>query len=309
MVDQFISGEVRRISPEAPVPVVNFEEEHFMPGGAANIGWNVRRLGARAALFGVIGRDEHGRTLSTILKNSGLDTRGLVISHKRPTSVKTRITCGPQQILRLDRETRAALETSDSAALWGCLEAQLAHADAVIIGDYAKGVVTQYLLDQLRRSAQKRKLWLSLDPKPDHSLSLDGLSLLTPNRREAFQLAGLTDGQRAVDPLKDAGLLKAADIILRRLSPSILLVTLSDQGMLLCERERKPVHIQTTAREVFDVSGAGDTVIGSFTLAIAVGASPREAAIFANHAAGIVVGKFGTAAVTPRELLDSISNV
>ncbi len=308
MLDQFISGDVLRISPEAPVPVVRFSEEHFMPGGAANIGWNVRGLGAAAALFGVVGRDEHGRTLARVLKKENIDTRGLVFSHERATSVKTRITSGTQQILRLDRETHAALHAEDSAALWKRLEAQLADADAMIIGDYAKGVITPSLMDLLRKGARKRKLWLSLDPKPDHPLRLEGLSLLTPNRREAFLLAGMTDGQRGLPPLKDARLLKAAEVILERLAPTLLLITLSEQGMLLCEKSKKPVHIQTVAREVFDVSGAGDTVIASFTLAITAGASPLEAAVFANHAAGIVVGKFGTSAVTPKEFLESVSN-
>ena len=148
-------------------------------------------------------------------------------------------------------------------------------------------------------------MWLSLDPKPVHELSLVGLSLLTPNRREAFELAGVSDGTRNADPLKDPNLMRVADTLLMELSPVLLLITLGDLGMLLCQRGQRPFHIPTVAREVFDVSGAGDTVIASFTLAIAAGASPIEAAIFSNHAAGVVVGKVGTATVSPAELAEN----
>jgi D-beta-D-heptose 7-phosphate kinase/D-beta-D-heptose 1-phosphate adenosyltransferase len=171
--------------------------------------------------------------------------------------------------------------------------------------DYGKGVVTQALLDGLKQSCRARGVWLSLDPKPVHLLNLSTLSLITPNRKEAFELSGLPDDNRAADPLKDRNLLKAADKLLHELEPALLLITLGDQGMLLCQRGQKPFHSPTVAQEVFDVSGAGDTVIASFTMAVAAGASPVEAAILSNHAAGVVVGKMGTATVTPEELLGS----
>jgi rfaE bifunctional protein kinase chain/domain len=162
--------------------------------------------------------------------------------------------------------------------------------------------VTQALVDGLKHICHARGIWLSLDPKPIHHLNLSGLSLITPNRKEAFDLAGLPDGTRIDEPLKDAHLMEAVDKLLRELQPALLLVTLGDQGMLLCQRRQKPFHIPTVAQEVFDVSGAGDTVIASFTLAIAAGATPIEAAIISNHAAGVVVGKVGTATMTPEEL-------
>jgi D-beta-D-heptose 7-phosphate kinase/D-beta-D-heptose 1-phosphate adenosyltransferase len=161
------------------------------------------------------------------------------------------------------------------------------------------------LLDDLKPLCREKGLWLSLDPKPVHRLNLTGLSLITPNRKEAFELAGMPDGERCSDPLTDTRLLHVTAKLFAELRPALLLITLGDQGMLLCERDRKPFHIPTVAREVFDVSGAGDSVIASFTLAIAVGASPVEAAIFSNHAAGVVVGKVGTATVSPDELLAS----
>jgi D-beta-D-heptose 7-phosphate kinase/D-beta-D-heptose 1-phosphate adenosyltransferase len=185
------------------------------------------------------------------------------------------------------------------------IEARLAGADGVIVGDYGKGVVTQGLLDGLKERCRARGVWLSLDPKPVHRLDLSRLSLVTPNRKEAFELAGRQDGTRAGDPQADPELLAVAGKLLADLEPALLLVTLGEQGMLLCQRSREPFHIPTVAREVFDVSGAGDTVIASFTLAVALGASPVEAATFSNHAAGVVVGKVGTATVSAAELLAS----
>ncbi|MBC8097061.1 MAG: carbohydrate kinase, partial [Akkermansiaceae bacterium] len=171
--------------------------------------------------------------------------------------------------------------------------------------DYGKGVISQPLLDEIKKLCRSHGVWLSLDPKPVHHLNLNNLSLITPNRKEAFELANLRDETRHGNPLQDTNLMQVAKRLLAELHPAVLLITLGEQGMLLCPRDHKPVHIPTVAQEVFDVSGAGDTVIATFTLAIAGGASPLEAAIVANHAAGIVVGKIGTATVTQEELLAS----
>jgi D-beta-D-heptose 7-phosphate kinase/D-beta-D-heptose 1-phosphate adenosyltransferase len=167
--------------------------------------------------------------------------------------------------------------------------------------------VTQQLLEEVKSLCRARAVWLSLDPKPVHDLNLTGLSLITPNRKEAFELAKLSDDTRNQNPLADAHLMRAAERLLNELRPAMLLITLGELGMLLCERGKKPYHIPTVAQEVFDVSGAGDTVIATFTVAIAAGASPLEAAILSNHAAGIVVGKIGTATVAPEELLASFT--
>lgn len=305
MLDQFIWGRVARISPEAPVPVVEFERESFMPGGAANVARNLTALGAAAELFGVVGRDDSARRLRQLLTKHAVDCRGLRPHPARITSIKTRIIAHQQQVVRMDRESRGELDAGATGRLLGAIKENLARADAVIVGDYGKGVITQALLDDLRETCRARGIWLSLDPKPLNHLGLRGLSLITPNRKEAFELAGLPDGTRAPDPLADANLIRAAEKLLTDLRPALLLVTLGDQGMLLCQRGQKPFHIPTAAREVFDVSGAGDTVIASFTLAIAAGASPVEAAVFSNHAAGVVVGKVGTATVGREELLAS----
>jgi len=191
--------------------------------------------------------------------------------------------------------------------LSGSLKSGLKGAAAVIVGDYGKGVVTQPLLDEIKSLCRARGVWLSFDPKPVHHLNLSGLSLITPNRKEAFELATLPDETKNPNPLADKNLLLVAERLLNKLQPAILLVTLGELGMLLCQRGQKPFHIPTVAQEVFDVSGAGDSVIATFTLAIAAGASPLEAAILSNHAAGIVVGKIGTATTSPEELLKSFS--
>ena len=308
MLDQFLWGRVARLSPEAPVPIVEFERESFMPGGAANVSRNLADLQAGAMIAGIIGRDEAGRHLKRLLSGQRIECGRLIAVNDRPTSIKTRIVAHQQQVVRVDRETRRDLESRLTRRLLAMIGAEARGVDAVIVCDYGKGVVTQALLDGLRKICHPRGIWLSLDPKPVHRLKLEGFSLITPNRKEAFELSGLEDpsaGQRPANPLDDEPLLATALKLLGELHPALLLITLGEQGMLLCERGRDPFHIRTVAREVFDVSGAGDTVIASFTLAIAAGASPLEAAIFSNHAAGVVVGKVGTATTNPQELLAS----
>ena len=209
--------------------------------------------------------------------------------------------------MRLDRENRAPLSLRGQKELVRRIEEQADWLDAIIIGDYGKGVVTQYVLDQIREMCRPRAIWVSLDPKPSNPLDLRGLSLITPNRKEAFALAGHPDRRSDVKPLEDVALLEAAQAIRDRYKPALLLITLGDQGMLLCRRGEAPFHIPTAAREVFDVSGAGDTVIAAFTLAIVAGASPEQAALFSNLAAGVVVGKVGTAVARPEELQDSLT--
>jgi len=213
-----------------------------------------------------------------------------------------------QQVVRIDRETRDGLSTALTRRLLCNVRSLIRGTAAVIVGDYGKGVVTQPLLDEIKAICRSRGVWLSLDPKPVHHLNLSGLSLITPNRKEAFELAGLPDETRQINPLADANLMRVAERLLNELRPAVLLITLGELGMLLCRHGQKPFHIPTVAQEVFDVSGAGDTVIATFTLAIAAGASPVEAAILANHAAGIVVGKVGTATASPEELTESFGH-
>jgi D-glycero-beta-D-manno-heptose-7-phosphate kinase len=305
MLDQFVWGAVRRISPEAPVPVVEFERESFMPGGAANVARNLTALQVPTELFGIVGHDETARKLKQLLIDQGVVCEGVLGDRSRPTSIKSRIIAHHQQMVRVDRESTEPLGAATLRRLLDALEHRIYQADAVIVGDYGKGVVTQTMLDSVKRICRERGVWLSLDPKPVNGLDLSGLSLITPNRKEAFELAGKRDGLRAATPLEDKALLEVATTLLDRLKPALLLITLGDQGMFLCRRGEKPFHIPTVAQEVFDVSGAGDTVIATFTMAVAAGASPFEAAILSNHAAGVVVGKLGTATLTQEELLAS----
>ena len=308
MLDQFIWGGVSRISPEAPVPVVDFQRESFMPGGAANVSRNLADLAVPTEIFGAIGNDDAARKLQKLLAAQNIGCTGLVKNSARHTSIKTRIVAHQQQVVRVDRETRGALDAKTNASLLAEIKKKISGADAVIVGDYGKGVVTQPLLDELKILCRARGVWLSLDPKPVHHLNLCGLSLITPNRKEAFELADISDDTKNANPFADKNLMGVAEKLLRELCPALLLITLGELGMLLCQRGHKPFHIPTVAQEVFDVSGAGDTVIASFTLAIAAGASPIEAAILSNHAAGIVVGKVGTAVTNPVELVKSFSH-
>jgi len=307
MLDHFLWGNVKRISPEAPVPVVDFESESFMPGGAANVARNLTALGASVELFGLVGKDDGAKKLKAVLKTDGVDSNGLTTMNDRITTRKSRVIAHHQQVVRIDRETNASINERVTKRILAAVEREFPGVDAIVIGDYNKGVVTQELLTGLRALCQPRGIWLSLDPKPAHRLDLSGLSLITPNRQEVFELGGISDDTRQANPLKDKNLMTAVKAVLSAYTPALLLVTLGEQGMLLCRRGAKPVVIPTVAQEVFDVSGAGDTVIASFTLAIAAGASPLEATIFSNHAAGVVVGKMGTATVTPKELTGSFA--
>lgn len=306
MLDRFVNGTVSRISPEAPVPVVHFKSELLMPGGAANVARNLTALGTPTALFSLVGKDTEGEQLRILLEKDHVRCQGLRRSTQRTTGTKTRIVAHQQQIVRIDRETSANLTEAEQGRLEKALQPALDKAAAIIVGDYAKGMITDPFLTFLKAEAARRGIWISLDPKPIHQVDLAGFSLMTPNRKEAFLLASVDDITRNSNPLEDKNLRLTASRLLRRYRPAVLLITLGDLGMLLCQKGRQPLHIPTVAQEIFDVSGAGDTVIASFTLAIAAGATPIEAAVFSNHAGGIVVGKQGTATVSETELLESL---
>lgn len=306
MLDEFVWGNVTRISPEAPVPVVECERISVHPGGAANVARNLAALRVQTRLVGLVGDDEASRQLRSVLSAEGVACDGLVAEEGRCTTVKTRVIAHRQQVLRVDREQRTEAKPVCLEVLQRTVENALRDADAVILADYGKGVLSDRLVRRIRDRCQQRGTWLSLDPKPGRTIDYRGMSLMTPNRKEAFELARTQDRPGSADPAGDTALHEVVATLQERLSPAVLLVTLGEWGMLLCTRGEPRVHIPTVARQVFDVCGAGDTVIGAFTGAIAAGASPQEAAHLANHAAGIVVGKVGTAIVTPSELRDAI---
>ncbi len=300
ILDEYIWGAVERISPEAPVPVVWVERESVMPGGAANVANNVKALGGEVDLLGVTGEDGGGRRLREEMENRGISTEGILSDPGRPTTGKTRVIAHHQQVVRIDRER---LDKVSGAQLQGLLRMaaqKIPEVEGVIVEDYGKGLVHPGLLKPVIALAKRHGKTITVDPKEEHSASYRGVTALTPNKKEASLAAGV--------PIRDEeSLYQAGRKILKRLRPEVLLVTLGEEGMCLFHRNGiKPVKIPTVAREVFDVSGAGDTVIAALTLARAAGASFLEAARIANAAAGVVVGKVGTATCSPEELIEQM---
>ncbi len=307
MLDRYIYGTVNRISPEAPVPVVRVREERDMPGGAANVARNVRALGGRVEILGVVGRDSAGDDLLRVLRGAEVGVRGVFRKPGARTTTKTRILAERQQVVRVDWENGVELTARDRAAYCRRLEALVPAVSGVILADYSKGAIGQDVADVVLGGARRARIPVALDPKENDRLRLPGLTVATPNRKEAFALAGVPDPGAVADPLTDKPLLRAAGLLLRKWRPSFLLITLGAQGMLIAARGVRPRHVATVAREVFDVSGAGDTVIAALLLALSAGADREAAAELANCAAGVVVGKLGTATCSDRELLDSVT--
>ena len=295
MLDEFWWGRVARISPEAPVPVVEIDRQSDHPGGAANVALNVRALGGEATLVGAVGDDAAAARLAEALTEAGIETRLCEVRH-RPTTVKTRVVAHHQQVVRADRETRAPLPPTAQRNLARSLAAVLPRCDAVVVSDYDKGVVTMSLMNSLRRGAAKHGIPLLVDPKVRHLRLYRGADVITPNLAEAARASGLPVSSRS-----ELG--SAAELLLRRLSCRALLVTRGEHGMALFRPGKRQIEIPASAREVYDVTGAGDTVIATLSLALAAGASEVAAARLANRAAAIVVGRLGTASVTPDDLL------
>lgn len=301
ILDKFVWGNVDRISPEAPVPVVWVETESCMPGGASNVANNIASLGGRAYLCGVIGKDEEGGALAGELRKRGIDIEGVLIDPERPTTVKTRVIAHHQQVCRIDKERVDRLPRGRIRQLIEFARRKVGEVDAVIIEDYGKGVVVPELIQALVKTARQRRRVVLVDPKEEHFPSYVGVTAITPNQTEASAASGvkITD---------EASLKRAGEALLKRLKCEAVLITRGEHGMSLFEQEGRVTHIPTVAQEVFDVSGAGDTVIATFALAKAAGASVVDAAVLSNFAAGIVVGKVGIAAVTPEELRERITN-
>ena len=297
MLDRYVTGDVCRISPEAPVPVLRVEEERSIPGGAANVALNLASLGASVEAAGWFGNDPKGDELVEILaqKNIRIDSEFRFLS--APTISKTRITASNQQICRVDREANSEAYKPDLNRIGSVLTEKAESADAVIISDYGKGFVTNEMLALLRQSAR----FMSVDPKPSRLLDYSSPDILTPNRFEALALAEFS--RETKDPFPKT---EVVEKIFERFSPKMLAITLGSGGMLLAEAGKIRSLIPTAAREVFDVSGAGDTVIASLTLGLVSGETFENSAQLANLAAGVVVGKVGTATATPEEILSAL---
>ena len=308
MLDQFVWGKVGRISPEAPVPVVEVTGESFYPGGAANVARNLREFVKTAAVVGMFGADDGGRQLRELLAEQKIETKSAVEDPKFSTIVKTRIIARNQQVVRVDREQPQSPSSGQISAVVRDVKQRLARTDAIIFEDYGKGFLAGDLVRRVCRDALAAGKIVTGDPNPHHPIDWKNVTAVKPNRTEAFLAAGLPSSDPAPSAMKDKALLKAGEILLKKWQTKVVLITLGEQGMMLFERGKKPHHIPTKARQVFDVSGAGDTAIALFTLALSCDATALEAADIANHASAVVVGKIGTATVSPAELRASFEN-
>jgi rfaE bifunctional protein kinase chain/domain len=296
MLDEFLWGRVVRISPEAPVPVVEVTSQSFHLGGAGNVASNVRSLGGVAVLAGVVGRDAAGDKVREAAADAGIDERLVVADSGRPTTVKTRIIAHHQQVVRADREQADDVPDELEAQLVDRVRAGLPGCRALVLSDYQKGVITPRVVRASLALARKRKVPVLVDPKVPHVALYRGAAVVTPNLREAEEASGMTIR-------RPADLDSAARRLLERMQCEAVVITRGEQGLSVYPRRGRPSHIKAAAREVFDVTGAGDTVIAALALALAAGAALGEAAALANYAAGVVVGKLGTATAVPAEVL------
>jgi len=298
MLDRYVWGRVERISPEAPVPVVEVVKETVHLGGAANVAYNLAVLKARPLLVGVVGRDEAGDRLVEELHRQEISSEGIVRDKGRSTTIKTRIIAHNQQVCRTDREDKTPLSQGTVDQMRSAYQPLLEQAKGMILSDYGKGALSAALVVGLIQEARRTKKFLAVDPKAGDFSVYRGASIVTPNKKEAVRASG-------VEIVDEASFIQAGEKLLEVTASDYLLITRGEEGMTLFDGKEHS-HIPTVAREVFDVSGAGDTVIASLTLAVAAGASILDAAILANHAAGVAVGKLGTAAASGEEILSSI---
>jgi D-glycero-beta-D-manno-heptose-7-phosphate kinase len=300
MLDHYIWGDATRISPEAPVPVIDIAKDTWIAGGAANVAVNIAGLGAHCTVFGYIGNDDHGAKLREILVGKHVET--IPSPGTATTIVKTRVMVQHQQLCRLDRESHPSSYAVDPVRTASLLAKEIKASDAVVFSDYAKGLLNDALVERVTKLARAAGKFIAIDPKPRHKLAFSGLDLITPNKREALQLAG-------IDPAP-GGPFPAAAVCAKLhelYATKSVVITLGEDGMLLGSAGKVIKKIPTASREIYDVSGAGDTALAALVIALASGSGLEEAAHFANAAAGVVVAKLGTATVSPAELLDYVS--
>jgi rfaE bifunctional protein kinase chain/domain len=298
ILDEYVWGDVSRVSPEAPVPVVEVKRDTKMLGGAANVIHNIATLGARPTLCGVVGQDLTGKTIIDELNKLGLTTDGIVLEEGRLTSIKTRVVAQNQQVVRFDHETRTDIKPESIERLLTFMEKNLDELDAIVVADYGKGVISASLMKGLRKliqSAAGESIKIAVDPKTGNFEYYHGVDVITPNHHEA----GIFCRFEIVD---EETLMRAGKQMLKELNCRSVLITQGKEGMTLFENGGEVVHIPTVAKNVFDVTGAGDTVISTFSLALASGLDLKSAAVLSNYAAGIVVGEVGTSTVSAEEL-------
>ncbi|MCB2210688.1 D-glycero-beta-D-manno-heptose-7-phosphate kinase [bacterium] len=301
MLDRYIWGAVKRISPEAPVPVVEVSEDQQRPGGAGNVVLNLTSLGANCIPIGLIGNDDNGRELAELLSSQGASPNGLVVSDDRPTTVKTRVISGNQQLLRVDRERTGLAPQAIQDEVMDRMSQSLRGADAVILQDYNKGLLTRTLIRESISLAREKGVPVTVDPKSSHFFDYVDSTLFKPNLREASNALGR-------EIVSDEDVEHACRELKRRLNAEHVLITRGSQGMTILENEHDPVHIGTKPRRISDVSGAGDTVISTITLALVSGLGPEQAARLATMAAEYVVGRVGVVPITPAALLEELQD-
>lgn len=291
MLDRYFWGSVARISPEAPVPVVEVDSESNRLGGAANVANNISSLGGTPLLMGVVGQDDSGRALKTIVADNGFPGDGILIDPSRPTTVKTRVIAHHQHVVRVDRETKDDIPADMRAKILDVLRRSASSLDAIIIQDYNKGVVTKELIHELVEFARQQNVIITVDPKFNNFFEYKNVTVFKPNRKETEEALGVRLGDQAsID--------RAGRALVERLKAEHVLLTLGERGMSLFDSDGAVTHVPTSARQVADVSGAGDTVISTLTMALAAGASIKEAAMLANVAGGVVCGEVGIVPIT-----------
>ena len=305
MLDEFVWGKVGRISPEAPVPIVEVTGESLYPGGAANVARNLREFVDHVAVIGMLGQDRSGRQLRELLAEQNIDTSRAIDEERFRTIVKTRIIALHQQVVRVDREKILTPSSAQIAMAVAAVRDSLKETDAIIFEDYGKGFVTTELVTQVARDAAAARKIVAADPNPRHSVDWRGVTVVKPNRAEAFLAAGIPWRDADEAPTKDTELERTGEALLKKWETQYVLITLGEHGMMLFQQSQAPHYIRTKARQVFDVSGAGDTAIALFTLGLVSGATAIEAAEIANHGSAVVVSKLGTATVTRDELIAS----
>ncbi len=305
MLDRYVFGSVSRISPEAPVPVVHVSSESSRPGGASNVSLNVASLGGSSVVAGIAGEDEAGADLLKTLADAGIETGGVVCVDGIQTTVKTRIISDRQQVARVDYEDEQAVYADKIDMFCEMLPGLVKKSTGVILEDYGKGVICQKVVDVVLEAAKEYGKPVGFDPKDNHQLNLPWLTFATPNYREACLATGQPELPLGDSPEAHEGLRMAGEMLSKQWDTEFLMITLGPHGMYLCPQDGPPSVQPTLAKEVFDVSGAGDTVIAVAMMAISAGAGYEEAAALANHAAGVVVGKLGTATCSEEELLGS----
>ncbi len=310
MLDVYILGTATRISPEAPVPIVRVNTRNSCLGGAANVMRNIATMGGSVHAFGVVGADANGREIAGQLRGYGVNPEGVYEDSARPTTEKQRIMAGTQQLLRIDFEETGKVSGTYRDLIIEKLSTLIRNKqiDGIIFDDYAKGMLSEDILEQIIPLAQSNGVFTALDPKPGHLKPVKGLSVMKPNRSEAFAMAGLVFRDHGIPPEKDEQLHEVAERLMADWEPECLVISLAAQGLALFRRNHSMLTIPTRAQEVFDVSGAGDTVIAALTLGLAAGADIASAAQIANFAAGIVVGRVGTQTVSADEVIERIVN-